>query len=98
MTVEAPTEDHWTPDAPDIIETRKGLVKDMTVEGSGLRKEVRDFQAQARKCKSKATLLALGKSFKDDLKEYTEWIDSLCSEAIYKSLIDANAAADLADI
>ena len=39
-----------------------------------------------------------GKGFKDDLKEYTAWVDSLSSEATYKSLIDANAAADLADM
>ena len=48
--------------------------------------------------RSDKTGFNLGKGFKDDLKEYTEWIDSLSSEAIYKSLIDANAAADLADI
>ena len=50
-----------------------------------------------RRCFDK-TGFNLGKGFKDDLKEYTEWIDSLSSEAIYKSLIDANAAADLAGI
>ena len=47
-----------------------------------------------------ATTLVLETPIKkmDRVKEYTEWIDSLSSEAIYKSLIDANAAADLADI
>ena len=42
---------------------------------------------------------ASGQAFlKIYIKEYTAWIDSLSSEAIYKSLIGANAAADLADI
>ena len=50
-----------------------------------------------RRCFDK-TGFNLGKGFNDDLKEYTEWVDSLSSEAIYKSLIDANAAADLAGI
>ena len=50
-----------------------------------------------RRCFDK-TGFNLGKGFKDDLKEYTEWVDSLSSEAIYKSLIGANGAADLADL